>query len=92
MKVRYQNVNCQKLSAELAAANIEMILIENDTKNNTWITFAENVNLETVQKIVTAHDPTPLPLPISSQDLIDQLGSQIAQLKIQIMSMQGGLR
>lgn len=90
MRVLYQNVNHQKLSAELAAANIEMILIENDTKNNTWITYSENANMETVQQIVTAHDPTPLPLPISQQDLVNQLGSQVAQLKIQIMLMQGG--
>lgn len=45
--------------------------------------------MDLIQAIIDAHDPMPLPAPLTQQDLVNNLGQQVAQLKLQIMLMQG---
>lgn len=51
------NVNTNKLHDELIASGIRPKLVES-IGNKTFITFEEETNMELVQRIIHAHDPT----------------------------------
>lgn len=67
MKKKYINVNTNKLHDELINEGINPILVES-LEEKTWITFAENTDMDLVQQIIDTHDPTPLPASLSELD------------------------
>lgn len=77
MKVHYSNVNPNKLHDELIKAGVIPVLVQNDLKegeyiaNNTWVTFADGTDMELVQKIIDAHEPTlPAQLPTEKERIL----------------------
>lgn len=60
MKKEYIGVNTNKLHDELISNGVIPLLVES-IDDITYITFEQNTNMESVQQIIDAHDPTPLP-------------------------------
>jgi len=81
-----KNVNPTKLLDELLAQNIVVISLTHDRQagnvaENTWITFAEGTDMELVQQIIDAHDPTPLqPQPTQEEILKQELAKTNAMV------------
>lgn len=89
MRKEYLNINTNKLHDELIANGIMPLLVES-IDNETWITFQENTDMELVQQIIDAHDPTPLPPPITETERIAIAEQAINDLMMIIM-MTGGM-
>jgi len=83
MKITLKNVNTNKLHDELIANGIIPMLVES-SEDNTWITFAEDADMELVQQIIDAHDTTPLPPPLSE---IEKLRLESAQANAELFEM-----
>lgn len=70
----YTEKNPVKLFMELKNAGVKIEKFTNDLgageyiAENTWIEFAEGTNIEFVQKIIDAHDPTPLSQPLTETE------------------------
>lgn len=60
MKKEYIDVNTSKLHDELIANGIMPFLVES-LEEKTWVTFNHDADMELVQQIIDAHDPTPSP-------------------------------
>lgn len=90
----YNNVNPTKLVDELINNGIVPILVTNDraegeiVANNTKIKFTEGTDMDIVNKIVTAHDITPLPEALSE---IDKLKISQAEQFETILELLGGM-
>lgn len=76
----YSNVNPTKLHNELIARGIFPISVES-AGNDTFIRFSEGTDMQLVQSVIDAHDPTPLPAPKSKEEII----------KEEIATMQGAI-
>ena len=69
MEIKISNVNPNKLHDELIEVNIKPISIRHNTKEgqyiaeNTWISFADDVDATKVNEIVNKHNPTPISQP-----------------------------
>lgn len=87
MKKEYINVNTNKLHDELINAGIAPLLVES-LNEKTWITFADDVDMTAVQAVIDAHDPTPLPEPLSE---IDKLKISQAEQFETILELLGGM-
>lgn len=87
MKKEYIDVNANKLHDELIANGIKPILVES-IDNKTWITFKKDTDMNTVQQIIEAHDPTPLPEPLSE---IEKLKISQAEQFETILMIIGGM-
>ena len=72
MRVEYINVNVNKLHDELINADITPLLVESK-ENITWITFADDVDMTAVQAVIDAHNPEPLPPPVTDKERIATL-------------------
>lgn len=75
MRIHYSNVNTIKLHGELISRGIQPILVENDAKeqeiaNNTYITFADDTDMQLVQSVLDAHNPITIPT-ISPDDVLN---------------------
>ena len=85
----FKNVNPNKLHNEFISNNINCI-VRNDLEEkqviaeNTWVTFEDGTDMELVQQIIDAHDPTPLPQPLSE---IEQLRLEQAQANAELFEM-----
>lgn len=72
------NVNPNKLYEELVNAGIEVLMLENNRHEgeliaeNTWITFAEGVDINKVNEVIDAHDPAPLPQPKTETEILKE--------------------
>ena len=64
----YNNVNPNKLHDELITSGIIPLSVTNDAKKdeyiaeNTWITFADDVDMTKLDEVVASHNPTPSPI------------------------------
>ncbi len=77
------NVNPNKLHDELIAKGIIPILVTHDkvTNNiaiNTWITFADDVDMTAVQAFIDAHNPEPLPPNLTDADYLLDLDFRLS--------------
>lgn len=83
--MKIYNVNPNKLHGELNKAEIFPLLVQNDTKDNeyiaenTWITFEDGADMELVQQIIDAHDPTPGPPPKTDIEILKEENSTLKQ-------------
>ena len=88
MRIHYSNVNPNKLHDELILAGIMPVLVENDCLDgeyiakNTWITFSEDTDMTTVQAIIDAHDPTPLPQRPTLEDFLLDLDFRLSLIEL----------
>ena len=79
-----------KLLDELVNGELEPLSVESLEGNNpvgAKIVFQEGTNMELVQQIVNAHDPTPLPEPPTKEELLQQ---EIDELKAVVDAMLNG--
>lgn len=67
MKITVNNVNPNKLHDELIANGLTPLLVMHNRKigditaETTWIEFADDIEMATVQAVIDAHNQTPLP-------------------------------
>lgn len=73
------DINTNKLHDELVVNGITPVLVESKD-GVTWITFKDDTNLELVQQIVDAHDPTPLPPQPSEKERIEALEQAMLEM------------
>ena len=89
-----ENVNPNKLHDELLNANIDVLTLSHDITpemreqgqyiaENTWITFAEGTDMDLVQQIIDAHDPTPLPQPPTAEERLESAEQAIIMLMME---------
>ena len=71
MKITVENINVNKLCDELISKGIVPLLIES-VENTTCITFEDDTDMDLVQQIIDAHDPTPLPPQPTQEELLKQ--------------------
>lgn len=64
MKIEYNGVNTNKLHDELIAAGIIPVLVES-LGETTWITYADDTDMDAVQRAFAAHDPAPTPIELT---------------------------
>lgn len=69
MKKEYINVNANKLHNEFINAGIVPTLVQSQN-DKTWITFTDDTDMQMVQQIIDAHDPTPLPQQQTEQEVL----------------------
>lgn len=90
MKSHYINVNTNKLHGELISHGIHPILVENDLDiessqtiaDNTYITFAVDTDMQLVQSIIDAHDPTPNPPAPTADDFLLDIELRVTMLEL----------
>jgi len=93
-RVIFEDVNPDKLHNELIAAGISPLSVSNDLihgeyiASKTEITFDPDVDMIAVQAVIDAHDPTPLPQPLTP---IEQLEEENAFLALELAATQGRL-
>lgn len=64
MIILAKNKNPMKLHNELIAASLAPLRVENDlergktTAVNVWLTYPDDANMQVIQAIIDAHDPT----------------------------------
>ena len=93
-------INPMKLSEELKNINIELLEIESD--GGVYLTFSDTLEAQ-VDAVCVAHDPTPLPVPPTENQLLqlslaeaiekqeaDNLASQLALAEYIESQAQGG--
>ena len=73
-----KNINSKKLYTELAEIGVQISKMQNDAKEgeqiamNTWVLFEDGTDMELVQQIIDAHDPTPLPPPKAETEILKE--------------------
>lgn len=83
MQIVVQNVNYKKIHLELISAGLKVLNLSNDAPSNSdiaqiaTITFAVGTNMQLVQSIIDAHDPTPLPAPIPYKERLEELEQMV---------------
>lgn len=89
----YEHVLRNKLHQELVNAGIKVISVValDDTNFGANITFAGDVDMDAVQQIIDAHNPTPPPLPLSEIDKIRLEQAQANAELVQLIMMMGGV-
>lgn len=84
------NINPNKLHNELITIGIVPILVQTDIKNNeyiasnTWITFANDVDMAVVQAVIGAHNPELLPPKLTEEE------QRITDLELAMAEILGG--
>lgn len=92
--LKVSDVNYSKLHAELIAANISVLELSNDADDssyiapNAWIKLSSETDMHIVQSILDAHDPTPLPQPISE---IEQLANHVLDVDFRVVMLEMGM-
>lgn len=92
MRKEYIGLNINKLHDELIVKGIKPLLIES-LNDKTWVTFADNTDMDLVQQIIDAHDPTPLP-PLKTREQILEERLQVTEdalLGLMDIIMMGGM-
>lgn len=88
----YREVLRNKLHHELIVGGIDTsgMLVQSidDSEFGADITFTEGTDMELVQSIIDAHDPTPLPKPLSE---IQQLKLEQAQANAELVELIFGM-
>ena len=79
MKITVENINVNQLCDELISKGIILLLVES-IENTTWITFKDGTDMDLVQQIIDAHDPTPLPQPTQEELLKQELAKTNAMV------------
>lgn len=79
MRIEYLNVNTNKLHDELINAEIVPLLVESKD-DKTWITFADDTDMTAVQSVIEAHNPEPLPMPLTDNGILQQKVAQLEQI------------
>lgn len=79
MKITIDNVNTNKLHDELIANGVVPLLVES-LEDRTWITFTDDTNMDLVQQIIDAHDPTPLPPQPSDKERLEALEQAMLEI------------
>lgn len=74
-KLHFTGVNTNKLHDELIAAGIVPQLVES-LDNDTWITIDDS-QVDVVNNIVAAHDPTPKPKLLTEAEIIADLEARL---------------
>ena len=83
---KLNNVNPKKLIDELTKKGIKIIYATHDSSdgehiaNNTIIDFEDNTDMEVVQQIINAHDPTPLPPKPSEKERLEALEQAMLEM------------
>ncbi len=83
MKIAVNNINPNKLHDELMNKDITPVLVQHDKKEgeciaeNTWITFEQSTDMDSVQQIIDAHDPTPILQPPTVEERLRMLEDTI---------------
>jgi hypothetical protein len=78
MKRTFKSKNPNKLYDELVNAGIIPVMVWSDIKkgdyiaDNVKIDFTDDTDMELVQQIVDAHDPTPLPAPKTELEILQE--------------------
>lgn len=80
-----ENVNRNKLHQELADAGVLCnVFALNNTQIGAEISFGDGTDMDLVQQIIDAHDPTPIPSKPSELDILKtKLNSAMQQLDFQ---------
>lgn len=89
MEKIYTGVNPLKLHAELIDNHIG-IMLSTSIDDTLTVSFADDVNLNLVQQIVEAHDPTLLPQPLSDFEKLRLEQAQANTELVQLIMMMGG--
>lgn len=91
MKINYKNVNTNLLHDELIKNGIVPVLVEstpyydkgdnNPIREDTWITFYDDVDINKVNEIIKAHDPnkTTMQMP-TMQEQINAINQYLLSL------------
>lgn len=82
----YENVHRNKFHQELVDAGIKVISASsiNDSPIGVNIIFEEGTDMNRVQMVIDAHDPTPIPTPPSE---IEQLRLDQAQANAELVQL-----
>ena len=92
MRQEFNNINPNKLHDELISKGIVPILVESDIKDkeyiaeNTWITFADDVDTTKIDEVIKKHDPSQIVVPTQDEILRakiikDGVTMQLKQMK-----------
>lgn len=81
-----------KLHQELVNAGVDVISVIaiNESEIGAKITFAPDVDMQLIQSIVDAHDPTPIPPQLSEVEKLRLEQAQANTELIQLIMMMGG--
>lgn len=79
----FKNTTATKLHQELINSEVSVLLIE-QIDNGTQVTTANDADMLLVQQVADAHDPTPLPHPLSD---IEKLRLEQAQANAEMFEM-----
>ena len=88
MIILAKNKNPMKLHNELIAASLAPLRVENDlergktTAVNVWLTYPDDANMQVIQAIIDAHDPTPLPPQPTQDDYLLDLDYRLSMIEL----------
>lgn len=90
--MKYTDVHRNKLHQELVNAGIKVIsvLAIDDNEIGAEIEFAKGTDMTLVQRIIDAHDPTPIPIPLSDIEKIRIEQAQANAELVQLIMTLGG--
>jgi len=75
-----KNVNVNKLHDELIKAGIKPFPVFELENGDGDFTFPEGTDMELVQEVIDAHDPTPLPQPPSEKERLEALEQAMLEM------------
>ena len=90
--ITVKNINPNKLIDEFVSNKIQILACEHNLSHvlyiaeETNITFDKNVDMDLVQKIIDAHDPTPSP----PQPIVEDFNLEI-DYRVTMLEMIGGI-
>ena len=75
-----KDVNVNKLHDEFIRAGIQPWPVFEDDNGDGNFTFPEDTDMELVQQIISAHDPSPTPPPPSNRERLEVLEQAMLDL------------
>jgi hypothetical protein len=72
LKVNYKNINTNKLHDELIAAGVPPVYVTSSGQE-TWVEFSDSVDMSIVNTVLLSHDPTPLPIKPTTDEVMSDL-------------------
>jgi len=78
-----QNINVSKLTDEFNRGGIKILhvlYVYNDDDTQADFIFAGGTDMDLVQQIINAHDPTPIPPKPTDKERIEQLENMILMM------------
>ena len=77
------NCNVNKLHKEFIAAGIKPYPVFDNEDGTGTFTFPAGTNMDAVQVIIDAHDPTPIPTPPTDKERIEALEAAMLEVILQ---------